>query len=161
MQNAAAEYLLTQVLTAPAERLHLMIVDAALRFARQGATALREGNREKSFETLSRSRACVNEMLVAINAEPNPELADRVKSLLVFVYRNLALADLQLDASKVDDAIRILEIHRETWVELMERIGPAASSSVARPPVPAPPLASAPARRDDDYDSPPRLSMVG
>ena len=62
MRNAADEYLYNQVMTATPERLHLMVVDASLRFARQAADAMREGKIDLAYSALNRSRACVNEM---------------------------------------------------------------------------------------------------
>ena len=38
---AADQYLETQVLTAPPEQLHMLVVDGALRFARLGVQALK------------------------------------------------------------------------------------------------------------------------
>ena len=158
MRNAADEYLYTQVMTAPAERLHLMVIDAALRFARQGADALRNGDFEMSFAALNRSRACVQEMVMAVNSEPNPELASQFKSLLAFVYRNLALADHHHDVVRVEDAVRILEIHRETWLELLETVTPQAAPAPQRAPTVAP---VQPRSREYDEPGSSQLSLVG
>ena len=57
-----------------------------------------------------------------MNADPNPELAGQFKALLAYVYKNLALADFRRDVSLIEESIRILEIHRETWVELLGRL---------------------------------------
>ncbi len=124
MRTAAREYLETQVLTASPERLHLMVVDAAIRFARQGEQALESQDRELAMTTLDRSRSCVNELLSGIVSDPNPELAERLRALFLFVHQNLARADLTSNAQLVRDALSILEIHRETWLELMDRLHP-------------------------------------
>lgn len=161
MRNAADEYLYSQVMTAPPERLHLMVIDAALRFARQGAEALQASDFEKSFAALNRSRACVQEMIMAVNAEPNPQLANQFKSLLAFVYRNLALADHHHDAALVQDAIRILEIHRETWVELLEVVAPQSGTSDPRATVPVTAAPPPPRSREYDDSGESQLSLVG
>ena len=72
MQNVADAYLETQVLTASPERLHLMVVDAAIRFARQSFVALEEKNIEAAYLALTRSRSCISEILTGIDAKPNP-----------------------------------------------------------------------------------------
>src|SRR5439155_23095233 len=97
MNKVANAYLETQVLTASPERLHLMVVDGAIRFARQGEAALEAKNIEAAFFALSSSRSCVTEILAGINADPNPELGERLKALFVFVQRNLVNADLKRD----------------------------------------------------------------
>lgn len=124
MRTAAREYLETQVLTASPERLHLMVVDAAIRFGRQGEQALESQDRELSLAALDRSRSCVNELLSGIVSDPNPELAERLRALLLYVHRNLVQADLTHDPQLVREALSILEIHRATWLELIDRMQP-------------------------------------
>jgi flagellar secretion chaperone FliS len=122
MRNVTTAYLETQVLTATPERLHLLVVDAAIRFARQGEAALEAKDIETAFFALDNCRACVTEILGRINAAPNPDLAERLKGLFVFVQRNLVYADLKRDPQLVREARAILETHRQTWLALMERV---------------------------------------
>ena len=122
MSTVANAYLETQVLTASPERLHLMVTDAAIRFARQAAAAIENKDIEGGFHALSRSRDCVNEILTGITTDPNPELADRLRGLFVFVQQNLARADLLRDSQLIRDALMILETHRQTWLELIDRL---------------------------------------
>ncbi len=138
-QNSGAdEYLNAQVLTASPERLHLLLVEAAIRFARQGCLALEERQFDKSYVAISRSHSCVAEMIAGVKNEPNAELAENLKALFAFIYKNLAYGDLYHEPQHVRDAIRILEIHRETWLELLERIAPRAAE------IPAPHMTKAP-----------------
>ena len=122
MRTVANAYLETQVLTASPVRLHLMVVDAAIRFARQGEAALEAGNLETAFLALNNSRACVNDVLTGIKADPNPDLADQLRALFGFIQRNLMYADLHRDPQLIRDAVEVLETHRRTWVELMEHV---------------------------------------
>ncbi len=115
-------YLEAQVLTAPPEQLHMMVVDGALRFARAGVQALSEADYEMSHESFSRSREFVNELISGLSAEGDPELVRNLQALFGFVHRALIAADGQRDAQKANDAIKILEQHRATWVELMEKL---------------------------------------
>lgn len=133
MRTAAREYLETQVLTASPERLHLLVVDAAIRFSRQGEAALGAADYETACSAFDRARSCVNELLAGIVDKPNPELAERLKALFLYVHRNLVRADLTHDARLVRDALSILEIHRETWLELMDRLQPAPEVAEHRP----------------------------
>jgi len=122
MSTVANAYVETQVMTASPERLHLMVVDAAIRFARQGEMALTAGDHEAAFHALTRSRSCINEIVSGIAAEPNPELAERLKALFLFVHVNLARADFIHDSQLVRDALAILGTHRQTWLELLGRM---------------------------------------
>lgn len=123
----AAEYLESQVMTAGPHRLHLLVVDGAIRFARRASEAL-DGQRWDELDgALSRSRDCVAELLGGLDFDQAPDLADRLKALFTFVYRNLALADTERSHRRIRDALRILEIHRETWLELGESLAKAAA----------------------------------
>jgi flagellar protein FliS len=122
MSTVANAYLETQVLTASPERLHLLVTDAAIRFARQAVAALENDDIERAFHALNRSRSCVNDILTGITSDPNPELADRLRGLFVFVQQNLARADLMRDSQLIRDALTILETHRQTWMALIEKL---------------------------------------
>jgi flagellar protein FliS len=122
MQNVASAYLESQASTASPQRLHLMVVEAAIRFARKGEAALAGKNYEAAYFALDRSRSCVGELLGGINADPNPELAERLKALFVFAHASLTRADVERDQKHVCDALAVLERHRQTWLELMESL---------------------------------------
>lgn len=122
MSMVANAYLEAQVLTAAPERLHLMVTDAAIRFARQAVAALDRKDIEATFLALNRSRDCVNELLTGITTEPNPLLANQLRGLFVFVQQNLTRADLERDPQFVRDALAILETHRATWLALIDKL---------------------------------------
>ena len=122
LTRPADEYLESQVKTASLERLHLMVVDAALRHAQTGLDALQRRDFETSWSALNRSRACVAELISGIKPEPNPELAANLRGVFVFAYRQLATAGQIHDAQPVIDALRVLEIHRQTWLELIKQL---------------------------------------
>ncbi len=122
MRSIADEYLENRVLTASREQLHLMVVDAAILFARRAIQGLENRDFETSFNNFTSCRACVSELLSALNPEPNPELIDRLKALFLFVHERLVNADLYHDSQLARDALKILEMHRETWIEVMGRV---------------------------------------
>jgi len=118
----ADEYLEAQVKTASPERLHLMIVDAALRHAHQGLESLQRQDFETAWFALNRSRACIAELISGIKPEPNVELAANLRGVFVFAYRQLAMAGQTHQAQPVSDALKVLQIHRETWQELIQQL---------------------------------------
>jgi len=118
----ADEYLETQVKTASPERLHLMVVDAALRYGQQGVDALERGEIEAAWLSLNRSRACVAELISGIKPEPDPELSANLRGVFVFAYRQLATAGRTHAPQPAVDALKILQIHRETWQELIQQL---------------------------------------
>ena len=40
----------------------------------------------------------------------------------MFVYQNLVNADMKRDVTKARDALKILKMHRETWMELGDKV---------------------------------------
>lgn len=129
---AVDEYLENQILTASPHQLHLMVVDGAIRFARQGLAALEEQRWEALGKTLNRARDCVTELIGGINVHQGPEVADHTKTIFLFVYRVLVVAELERKPEQIDDAIRLLHMHRETWVELGQKLK-AGSVAAAQP----------------------------
>ena len=120
--NTVDAYLKTRVLTANPEQLRLMLLDGAIKFAQQGQAGLRAEDFEASYEGFSQSRAIVMELIVTIEAEPDPLLAERVKSVLSFIYSEMVEASINRDMDKMDESIRLLEFERETWAMFIEHL---------------------------------------
>jgi len=118
----ASEYLETRVATATPYQLHLMVVDAALRSTRRGLEALAEGRWEDMEAAFSRSRDCLTELVGGLQQDIAPALAEAQKGLFLFAYRSLVEGELRRDRKRIDAALRILERHREAWLELGERL---------------------------------------
>lgn len=133
--NAAQEYLEARVMTAPKQSLHLLVVDGALRHAKRAEEALVAGDRELAHRSISDSSAFVGELINGLDQTAAPEVVANLAVLFTFVYRRLVEADVYGSAEKVRDAIKILSIHREGWVEVLEKLSaaPDASSSVSTP----------------------------
>ena len=138
--SLSLEYLDNDVLTASPHRLHLLVVDGVIRFAGQGKLALEQGRWEDLDRALMRARSCLTELSGGVNDAHAPQLAEQVRTLFLFIYRSLVVAELERNPGRIDDAIRLLKIHRETWVELGLKLqagqaaaGPAPSSRVPEP----------------------------
>lgn len=120
--SLAAEYLETQVMTATPHRLHLMVIDAALRNTRRGIDLLEAGQWEELDHSLGKARECVSELISGLNPQTAPELIESFQGLFGFVYRMLILGDLERNPQALRDAMRILLLHRDNWVALGERL---------------------------------------
>lgn len=127
------KYLEAQVLTAPPHKLHLMVVEGAIRTAGQGRTALEIEDYETAHFALNSSRDLVNELITGLNPAWAPELVERLKSLFLFVHHKLALADLKHDPQLVSDALSVLETHRESWRQLVDKLQEGLAESNLQP----------------------------
>ena len=120
--NSADAYLKTRVLTASPEQLRLMLLDGAIKFARQARACLESKDHEASYEGFSQARAIVMELIVTIDPEPAPDLAAGVQSVLSFIFSEMVEASMSKDASRMDEPIRLLEYERETWALFIEQL---------------------------------------
>jgi flagellar protein FliS len=113
--SARNHYLETEVLTATPQKLHLLLIEAAMRFAERARHHWRDGNREKAFESLILAQKAVAKMLNGLNLETPSPLVQEVASVYNFVFRTLVDANRRHDERKLDDALRVLSVERETW----------------------------------------------
>ncbi|HNO76845.1 MAG TPA: flagellar export chaperone FliS [Phycisphaerae bacterium] len=115
-------YLRDAVMTASPEQLQLMLYDGAIRFARQGRAAIESKDFELAFERLSRAQKIVLEMQQGLNFDVDKELCERMSGLYMYAYRKLVDACCKHTVEEVDEALRVLEYERQTWVMLMDKV---------------------------------------
>jgi flagellar protein FliS len=130
MRDARSAYLETQVITAAPQKLRLMLIEGCMRFARQAGEALAAGSLEQFSESMDRARDIVTELISGIRPEPLPT-NETARALYAFIFKSLAEAQLLKDPRKIEDAIRVLQEERETWLlvcELAPEPSPAAAS---------------------------------
>ncbi|MGQ0627667.1 MAG: flagellar export chaperone FliS [Phycisphaerales bacterium] len=118
----ADAYLSTKVLTASPEELRLMLLDGAIKFARQGRDGLAEGNFEACHQGYSRCRAILLELISSMRTEVDPDLCSRLRGLYTFMYRELLESSLVKDLARADKVIELLEYDRESWTMLMDQL---------------------------------------
>ena len=137
--NPANAYLRTKVLTASPEELRLMLLDGAIKFARQGREGLAVRDFEASYNGISQSRDIVLELITSIKPEHDPELCERVKAVYTFMYSEMVAASMEKNIPKLDSVIKLLEYERETWSMLMDQLASERGGSTVAPNSPAQP----------------------
>jgi len=115
-------YLRTQVLTATPEQLRMMLLDAALKHARLTLEGVESDDHETVYENSTRARDIVLELINGIRDEPDPALAERVRELYLFIYRELVDAGLRREVAKMRKVIELLDYERETWRQLLAQL---------------------------------------
>lgn len=105
------------VLTAPPERLVVMLYDGAGRFLLQAASAMREGDVPVAHERLRRAERIVEHLLATLDMSQG-EIAERLEAIYAFCLRLLAEARMGQDAAKLDAVAELLGELRESWAEL-------------------------------------------
>lgn len=130
-------YLGTEILTAPPQKLHLMLIEGAIRFAQRAREHWRASQYDQACEALIRAQDILSEMMAAVNRKVDAELAKKTAAVYLFIFRRLMEANMRRDEAKLDDALRVLEIERETWRLVCERLagsgGPAGNQAGEAP----------------------------
>jgi flagellar protein FliS len=121
-QNAYTE---SSVLTAPPERLVLMLYDGAIRFLRQGGVAMRQGERSYARERIRRAEAIVDELNITLDMSQG-QIPERLRAIYLFCKRHLNQAIISDEAKGVDDVIDLLSGLRESWEQLAQTAATAA-----------------------------------
>jgi len=124
-------YLKNRVMSASSEELRLMLLDGALKFARQGLEGLRARDFGAMFTGISQCRNIIFELLTTIKDEYNPDLAAKVRGVYTFLYTQTVEASFEKDAGKLQKVIDLLEFERETWVLLMQKVAAERSTTPA------------------------------
>ncbi len=137
--SARNSYLETEVLTATPQKLQYMLLDAGVRAIQRAKQLWSDGKAEKGSESLIRAQQIVTELLCGLNRDVDAGLAEKVAAIYLFVFRTLMEANLKHDAAKLDDAVEVLEIERETWRQVCEKLGSADPSGAGPPAGPATP----------------------
>jgi flagellar secretion chaperone FliS len=126
-------YLETEILTAPPQKLQLLMIEAAIRFSRLAQGHWEAGEDERACEALIRSQRIVTELVNGLNREQSPELVKKISAVYLFIFRSLMEANFERNQKKLGEAIRVLEVERETWRQVCQRVGrePDAEDAVA------------------------------
>lgn len=139
-RSAHDTYLATEVMTASPPKLHLMLIEAAVRFAGRAKQLWGRQQDGEASDALHRAQEIAGELLAGLDREAHPELAAKAATVYMFVFRSLVEAGLQRDEAKLNDAIRVLEVERETWRQVCETMGAARpDAATSWSPAPAPP----------------------
>lgn len=124
MQPSAQEsYLVTKVMTATPQKLQLMLIDAAIRSCLRGRQKWEQGDEDGANDALVHAQHVVGELLAALNPEVDAALAKNAASVYLFIFRSLMEANTERNAKKLGDALRVLEVERETWRLVCEQLG--------------------------------------
>jgi flagellar protein FliS len=154
MQKLARQnYLQAEVQTATPQKLQLMLVEAAIKNIHRTKKAWEEDKFELGFDSLALAQDIVAEILSSLDKEGSPELAGKIASIYVFIFRCLSEGGMAHDPQKLDDALRVLNSERETWRQVCEKFGSSLtgdSSSTAN-------SVGAPKRLDLSTDSPSKV----
>lgn len=126
------------MLTAPSHQLHLMLIDAAIRHAKESEAALRRGDPLAADGPSMRLIDILSELLVGVR-QKDTELNQKIADLYLYLFRLAGEAKVNDDPDKLVEALRLLEYERATWQLVCDKLGrDAAPAAPLRAPLAAP-----------------------
>ena len=123
-----SQYLESKVLAAPPHRLHLMLIEGAIRFGRQAEAALGRDEQAAAAAALLRVIDIVGEMLAGVRQQKT-DVNQQLANLYWFLFRRVTEAKINADAAALAEALRLLEYERQTWQLVCEKLSDTSGAS--------------------------------
>ncbi|MGD0383872.1 MAG: flagellar export chaperone FliS [Thermoguttaceae bacterium] len=123
MPNTASDcYLITEVTTATPQKLQLMLIDAAIREGRRAQKHRQDKETEQAGKCILRARKIINGILAGMDYEAKSELVGKVAGVYLFISNALTRAFIDNDENKLAEALQVLDVERETWRQVCEKL---------------------------------------
>jgi flagellar biosynthetic protein FliS len=116
------KYLVTEVFTAPPQKLQLMLIEAAIRLIGRARRHWQAREMGQACQSLLHAQEIVEQLAAGMKRDVNPELVDRVAAIYRFVVERIRDANTHRDETRLQDVLRILEIERETWRQVCDNL---------------------------------------
>ena len=126
--QAQQAYRDSAILTAPPERLVVMLYDGANRFLIQGATAMRAGDLTVTNDRLRRAEAIITELRATLDLSQG-SVAENLESIYSFCQRLLLESRVQQDPEKIDHVAKLLRELRDAWEQVAGQCSPVTAAS--------------------------------
>jgi flagellar protein FliS len=106
------------VLTAPPERLVLMLYDGIQRFLFQAAHAMGDGDLQTANNKMQRAEAIIDELIATLDHEKGGVIADRLNAIYLYSRRTLGEARIQRSVDKIMEVRGLLGEIRDSWAQI-------------------------------------------
>jgi flagellar protein FliS len=102
------------ILTAPPERLVVLLYDGANRFLLQAAVAMRSRDLTVTNDKLRRAEAIITELRATLDMSAG-EVATNLEAIYAFSQRHLMEARVKQDPEKIEHVAKLLRELRDAW----------------------------------------------
>jgi flagellar secretion chaperone FliS len=114
---APAAYKESSIMTAPPERLVVMLYEGVNRFLAQAVAAMRENDLALSNDRLQRAEAIITELNATLDMSAG-DIAERLRAIYLFSNRHLGEARIERSPEKIETVARLLGELRESWAQI-------------------------------------------
>jgi flagellar protein FliS len=122
LETAVNRYKQVLVTTSSPGQVLLALYNGIFRFLNGANAAFQQGQHARGREQLSRARAIINELDIALDHDVAPELCANLQSLYAFSLDRLQKASFEGDSRMIDDVIRVLTPLRDAWTTAVAEV---------------------------------------
>jgi len=118
---AIDQYKKDAVISAPPERIVLMLYDGAMRHMNLALKKLKSGDRSGYSQHLSKGQAIVAELVNSLDAKLGGEVGKNLERLYLYIIDRLIEANLNGQGQAISDCIRIMKTLKEGWEDAIRQ----------------------------------------
>ncbi|MDR3090631.1 MAG: flagellar export chaperone FliS [Clostridiales bacterium] len=119
--NPYEKYGEQSILTAPPERLTLMLYDGALKFVNQAILALDAKDYMRKNDLLQKTQDIIREFQLTLNRDY--EISKNFDAMYDYIYQLLVEGNVNRDKDKLQEASDLIREFRDLWKEAMKLAG--------------------------------------
>lgn len=119
--DARMAYLESQVLSAPPQKLRLLLIEAALLRAREAQAAVRDQRTDEQWKAGIRCQEILCELLAGVDRTKG-DVAQRTYALYAYLLKEATQALRATDPSAWNTLIEVLTLERQTWQMVCQRL---------------------------------------
>ena len=116
--NPYQQYRATKVETAGSVDLVVMLYQGAVRFIRQGISAMERDDSRSAHTDLVRAQDIIVELLGSLNREDGGQIAVQLASIYDYCFRRLVTANVKKDPAAAREVVGILRDLGTAWQEI-------------------------------------------
>jgi flagellar secretion chaperone FliS len=117
--NVAARYQAVQIRTEDPGEALIALYDGLFRFLNVARYGLRNGQRARAGEAISKAHAIISEFYLALDHSQAPEMCANLAALYNFSLERLTTANVKNDANPIDEVVRVLGPIRDAFTTVV------------------------------------------
>ena len=112
-------YKAVKIQTASPAQIMIMLYDGAIRFSLQAKKKIEEKDYEAKGVFISKTQAIIDELMNSLDFTIAPELCTNLQQLYIYINERLTHANINLEASSMDEVIQLLNTLRDGWKQAL------------------------------------------
>ncbi|MFH2131336.1 MAG: flagellar export chaperone FliS [bacterium] len=101
--------------------LILMLYDGTIRYLKIASNKIRKKDLEGAHNAISKAKAIISELMTSLNTEDSGRVGSSLKSLYVYMFNRLIDANIQKNASYIDEVCELMSELRDGWLAVVNQ----------------------------------------